>query len=283
MLLDVCGCSHACYDGVPINGEALFVAHRRMLYDPEDGKVFRIFIEVKERMNLRPANAYEAAVWDLLTFYVWPKDFCRKHGLTYSARMRSEHERIADELRARAEHPLGPRANSRPYIAHLRRIGELFWSREDAIDAGGEGYRVPGEWLQLAEVKLESVDKARIGEALLVVDEWLREDGRSLFMDKMPRKAKALRLQYVERGRDLRKLRKQMKTGVVGLGNALRKKGFGDVIVRGPDWQSDYFQGDLRLEKYIPLAPSEDLTEPHPTRTHIRPTQRDCHLAVGHM
>jgi hypothetical protein len=134
-------------------------------------------------------------------------------------------------------------------------------SREDAIDWGKEGRRVSGEWVQLAEIKLSANGEARLGRAIPIVNNWLEEDGRSPFMDSMPKRGKSLRLRYVERGRNLRKLRKRIKAGVVQLRKDMRTGGFDDVIVEGPDWRGDYFQGGFVLERYMPPTPAEDLTE----------------------
>lgn len=119
---------------------------------------------------------------------------------------------------------------------------------------------MPGEWVQLAEIRLECADDARLGQVIPVVDEWLRKGERSPFITEKPKRAKILRLPYIEHGRDPRKLRKSVRAGVEKLRGVMRKQGFSDVIVRGPHWRSDYFQGDVRLEKYLPVIPSENLT-----------------------
>jgi hypothetical protein len=134
-------------------------------------------------------------------------------------------------------------------------------SREDAIDWGKEGRRVSGEWVQLAEIKLSANGEARLGQAIPTVSKWLEKDGRSPFMLKQPEQGKSLRLSYVERGGNLRKLRKGMKMGVTQLHKALRKEQLEDVTIDGPHWRDHYFQDDLVLERYMPPTPAEDLTE----------------------
>src|SRR5438132_11919242 len=84
-----------------------------------------------------------------------------------------------------------------------------------------------------------------------------------------PKEAEVLQLKYVERGGDLRKLRKRMKAGVARLHKALRKKRVGDVTIDGPDCRGDYFQGDFVLEKHMPLRPAEDFNERE--RTTLQP------------